>query len=86
MLNDHVDNTHIHPIGTAVTIVDFEQLKDGLLGITVAGQGLFKVQQINVEDGLRVGHVRRLTAGRRNPCREDQLASHLKKFIKLTPS
>lgn len=65
MLNDNgqVDNnTHIHAIGTAVTIVDFEQLKDGLLGITVAGHGLFKVQDIKVqEDGLRVGHVRQLS-------------------------
>lgn len=65
MLNDsgHVEhNTHIHPIGTTVTIVDFEQLKDGLLGITVAGQGLFQVQDIQVqEDGLRVGHVQQLS-------------------------
>ncbi len=60
MLNDQGNtgsNTHIHPIGTSVTIVDFEQLPDGLLGITVAGQGLFRITDMTVEeDGLRVGH------------------------------
>ncbi|RWU12400.1 peptidase S16 [Pseudidiomarina gelatinasegens] len=60
MLNDQGNtgnNTHIHPIGTAVTIVDFEQLPDGLLGITVSGQGLFRITDTTVEaDGLRVGH------------------------------
>lgn len=91
MLNDEgqVDNnTHIHPIGTAVTIVDFEQLKDGLLGITVAGQGLFKVQQINVqEDGLRVGHVCRLSGWAPQPlAAEDQfLASQLEEIYKTYP-
>lgn len=54
-------NTDIHAIGTAVTIVDFEQLKDGLLGITVAGHGLFEIQSIDAQaDGLRVGQVRPL--------------------------
>lgn len=65
MLNDHgqlENNTHIHAIGTAVTIVDFEQLQDGLLGITVAGHGLFKIEDIQVQhDGLRVGQVAELS-------------------------
>lgn len=61
MLNENGDrdlNTHIHPIGTAATIIDFEQLPDGLLGITVAGQHLVRIADIEVqEDGLRVGHT-----------------------------
>ncbi|RUO61075.1 LON peptidase substrate-binding domain-containing protein [Pseudidiomarina marina] len=61
MLNENGDrdlNTHIHPIGTAATIIDFEQLPDGLLGITVAGQYLFRIADIQVQDdGLRVGHT-----------------------------
>ncbi|MGI0152055.1 LON peptidase substrate-binding domain-containing protein [Pseudidiomarina sp. WS423] len=61
MLNEDGDvasNTHIHPIGTKVTIVDFEQLPDGLLGITVAGNELFRIVDIQVQDdGLRVGEI-----------------------------
>lgn len=55
----HVDdNTHIHRIGTLATVVDFETLPDGLLGITVAGQQLFAIESIETaSDGLRVGHV-----------------------------
>jgi Lon protease-like protein len=62
MFNDtgHVDdNTHIHRIGTLATVVDFETLPDGLLGITVAGQQLFAIESIETaSDGLRVGRVR----------------------------
>lgn len=61
MLNDQGDstsNSHIHPIGTAAEIIDFEQLPDGLLGITVAGKGLFRINDIRQEqDGLRMATV-----------------------------
>lgn len=44
------------PVGTYVEIVDFTQLEDGLLGITVRGVNFFEVCAINSEkDGLRVG-------------------------------
>ena len=50
------DNQGILTIGTHVSIVDFESLQDGLLGITVEGQALFRVQHIRTEvDGLRSG-------------------------------
>lgn len=52
------DNTHILPIGTLVNIVDFESLPDGMLGITVAGEQLFEIQDISIaKDGLRTGEV-----------------------------
>lgn len=64
MLNDDGDrqtNTHIYPLGTAATIVDFEQLPDGLLGITVAGHHLFRITDVKVdEDGLRVARTERV--------------------------
>lgn len=61
MFNDagSVDqNTHIHPIGTLVRVIDFETLPDGLLGITVEGVQCFKLIEVNTAaDGLRVGSV-----------------------------
>lgn len=61
MYNDAGDvasNTHIHRIGTLATVVDFETMPDGLLGITVAGQQLFAIEAIDTAaDGLRVGQV-----------------------------
>lgn len=52
------DNTHILPIGTLVHVVDFESLPDGMLGITVAGEQLFEIQEIDTaKDGLRSGEV-----------------------------
>lgn len=52
------DNTHILPIGTLVHVVDFESLPDGMLGITVAGEQLFEIQDIDTaKDGLRSGDV-----------------------------
>ena len=47
----------ILPVGTQVEIVDFTQLEDGLLGITVRGIKFFEIQAIETEkDGLRRGH------------------------------
>lgn len=59
MLNSQGDknkNEHIFPVGTYVTVDDFDLLPDGLLGITVKGQRCFRIQSIATEqDGLRVG-------------------------------
>lgn len=61
MLNsrgDRQENTHIYPIGTYVKVIDFDLLEDGLLGITVEGIHLFRIDNIITEkDDLRVGHV-----------------------------
>lgn len=61
MLNSAGDtslNQHIFPIGTRAKIIDFETLADGYLGITIAGEQLFTVDNIVTEkDGLRVGSV-----------------------------
>ncbi|MBU3021911.1 LON peptidase substrate-binding domain-containing protein [Aestuariibacter sp. A3R04] len=57
MLNakgDKETNQHIYPIGTLATVIDFDLLDDGLLGIKVAG--LVNVEVSNIEtqqDGLR---------------------------------
>lgn len=51
-------NTHIFPLGTLVKIVDFEQLENNMLGITVEGIQLFEIVQISTAaDGLRTGAV-----------------------------
>ncbi|MGI5308113.1 LON peptidase substrate-binding domain-containing protein [Rheinheimera sp. WS51] len=51
-------NTHILPLGTLVKIVDFEQLENNMLGITVEGIQLFEILQIaTAADGLRTGKV-----------------------------
>jgi len=59
MLNANGDksaNEHIHKIGTYATVVDFDMLDDGLLGIKVAGSHLVEVEDIAVEhDELRTG-------------------------------
>jgi Lon protease-like protein len=59
MLNANGDkdkNEHIHRIGTMASVVDFDMLDDGLLGIKVAGSHLVEVTDIKTEkDGLRTG-------------------------------
>lgn len=59
MLNSQGDkekNQHIHPVGTYVTVEDFDLLEDGLLGITVQGHRCFSIKTIVTEhDGLRSG-------------------------------
>ena len=61
MLNQRGDvdkNEHIFSIGTTAKVVDFDMLKDGLLGLTVEGVRLFRVESIETEsDGLRVGEI-----------------------------
>lgn len=59
MLNERGDktlNTHIYEIGTYVKIIDFDLLKDGLLGIKVEGLESVTIENIRTEhDGLRIG-------------------------------
>jgi uncharacterized protein len=46
------------PIGTLARIVDFEQLDDGLLGITARGERRFRIMHVHQEhDGLNVCQV-----------------------------
>lgn len=45
-------------IGTSARIVDFEQLKDGLLGITAVGERRFRIESAaRQSDGLNVAQV-----------------------------
>ncbi|GAC15887.1 LON peptidase substrate-binding domain-containing protein [Aliiglaciecola lipolytica] len=54
-------NQHIYPIGTYVTVEDFNLLEDGLLGITIRAHYCVHVDSIVTEkDQLRVGHCKRL--------------------------
>ncbi|MGR5237026.1 LON peptidase substrate-binding domain-containing protein [Vibrio alfacsensis] len=56
--NDSKAMGNVSSIGTLVTIVDFETLSDGLLGITVAGEKRFSVKRIRADaDGLRHAEV-----------------------------
>ncbi|MFN1651089.1 LON peptidase substrate-binding domain-containing protein [Vibrio rotiferianus] len=49
---------NVSSIGTLVTIVDFETLSDGLLGITVVGERRFRVKRVRSDfDGLRHADV-----------------------------
>ncbi|YCO04342.1 LON peptidase substrate-binding domain-containing protein [Vibrio sp. VNB-15] len=49
---------NVSSIGTLVTIVDFETLSDGLLGITVVGEKRFMVKRVRADsDGLRYAEV-----------------------------
>lgn len=47
---------NMFPLATEVSIIDFELLPDGLLGITVEGQNLRRITRVwEEEDGLKVG-------------------------------
>lgn len=53
---DKNKNEHIYPIGTYASIIDFDLLDDGILGITVEGQKCFKILSITTDsDELRIG-------------------------------
>jgi Lon protease-like protein len=53
---DKNKNEHIYPIGTFVSIIDFNSLDNGILGITVEGQRCFKISSISTDrDELRIG-------------------------------
>jgi uncharacterized protein len=46
-------------VGTTARIVDFEQLKDGLLGITARGERRFDINSVSRQsDGLNIADVR----------------------------
>lgn len=50
-------------VGTSARIVDFEQLKDGLLGITALGERSFRIGSVNQQpDGLNVAQIEWLEA------------------------
>nr|WP_136250106.1 LON peptidase substrate-binding domain-containing protein [Ningiella ruwaisensis] len=52
------NNTHIFPLGTFCTVIDFDVLEDGLLGVTIEGQYCVSISDIETQhDELRVGHV-----------------------------
>lgn len=55
-LGDKSQNKHIYPVGTYVTVEDFDLLDDGLLGITVQGHRCVKILSVeSADDHLRVG-------------------------------
>ncbi|MES1944589.1 peptidase S16, lon domain-containing protein [Salinisphaera sp. PC39] len=59
-------------VGTLVEIVDFDQLDDGMLGITVEGRRRFELQdRRQADNGLWWGTVRFLTEDRDVPCPEE---------------
>lgn len=50
-------------VGTSARIVDFEQLKDGLLGITAIGDQRFRIESMERQaDGLNIAQVNWLPA------------------------
>ncbi|KGY08623.1 LON peptidase substrate-binding domain-containing protein [Vibrio sinaloensis] len=52
------ENSELSVVGTLVKIVDFEQLDDGLLGITVTGLHRFMIRKVRTEhDGLRFAKI-----------------------------
>ena len=56
MLSD--DGKQVLPVGTHCHITDFEQLEDGMLGITVRGEQRFVINTMTTEeDGLIWGQV-----------------------------
>ncbi|KFZ31985.1 hypothetical protein IDSA_04725 [Pseudidiomarina salinarum] len=74
------DNSHIHQFGTLCRIIDFDALPDGLLGITVVGEQLFKINHIdNAIDGLRTGTAEPIDgwAATALPADDKILAEHL---------
>ena len=69
---DKYDADYILPFGTAVTIVDFEMLNDGFLGITVQGERRVHIKHHEFEDdGLRVGDVEALPFWQHTPITDE---------------
>jgi Lon protease-like protein len=59
-------------VGTSARIVDFERLKDGLLGITALGERSFTVNSISQQaDGLNVAEIEWLPAEQSSPVPSD---------------
>lgn len=91
MLNPHgsvEQNEHIFPFGTHAKIVDFETLRDGLLGITITGGDLFEIKTLSsAKDGLRTGSVEWLAPWPDNIATEakEPLTSRLQEVFKTYP-
>lgn len=74
-----------YDIGTYVRIIDFQQLENGLLGITVEGESKVSVvRSWQQEDGLNVGDVECLVeeAGSEVPERYSELPSVLRALFR----
>ncbi len=58
-MGDKTSNQHMYPIGTYVTVEDFDLLEDGLLGITVKGHSCVCIESVETaKDDLRIGQCR----------------------------
>src|SRR5262245_42622477 len=61
LINEGVEaggNASTVQMGTSARIVDFEQLKDGLLGITAVGERCFVIDSVSQQsDGLNVAQI-----------------------------
>ncbi|CAH0526728.1 hypothetical protein VHP8226_02100 [Vibrio hippocampi] len=56
--NGHGIPKNVSSVGTLVSIIDFETLPDGMLGITVTGMQKFNIRDVKLEqDGLRIANV-----------------------------
>lgn len=74
----------VHGVGTLASIVDWQQLPDGLLGITVQGERRYRVLDSRIrENGLRMAEVELLEEEREQALPEDyqSLASLLGRIL-----
>jgi len=81
-------NEHIYSVGTHVNVVDFESLPDGMLGITIEGTSLVKINTISTEsDQLRRGVVEFLKPWPNNVAEEAKpsLVARLQEVFKMYP-
>lgn len=66
------DSPVLAPVGTVARIADWDQLDNGLLGITVAGEQRFQLHRHwRDERGLNIGEVDLLPAPPEEPLREE---------------
>lgn len=79
---------YILPIATAVNIIDFEMLDDGLLGITVEGKERVEISaQRREKDGLRFGQIQRLPHWPKEAVSDDKivLKQRLQEIFQVYP-
>lgn len=56
--NEAGEAAKFFPMGTYVKIIDWDQMDDGLLGITIKGERRFKVERSEIQsDNLNIGDV-----------------------------
>lgn len=81
------DLPQLMPIGTLARIVDWDQLEDGLLGVTVLGVQRFRLQRHwRADSGLCIGEVELLPAPESTPMAEEwQPFSDLLKGLEVHP-